>query len=667
MAGHAAATSGAPGAPDDAWDGGDDDPTAGQLLVRDLPALAASLLLHVVLLLWLAIVGVAAPESHRPAVTVIEAPLDREEEIDLASEEMIVADAPQETGAAGEDQSADVAQSLAPMLDTVSLTPVASEQELVGDIHVDPLDELPTATEIDQTLVVRGAVGATTSGAAGAVDRLTAEIDASLRQRPTVVVWVFDQSVSLSAQRKEIAARLERVFDELGANRTQRHRPDLQNLVVAFGKGVGLVTKKPTDDVTEVIKAIDSVPVDDSGVEMTFAAIRAAAESARIYRTSAPKKNVMIVAFTDEVGNDQQLADQTAQYCRRLGIPVYVVGVPAPFGMREVKMKYVEFDPKFDSTEQWAVIEQGPETLLPEVVRVRSVAGEDEAIDSGFGPFSLSKLCAETGGIYFRVHANSGERGRVSNQMTAPMASQLRYFFDPDVMQAYQPDYVSATKLQQDIFANAAKKALVEAAKSTEIEPMDGVVMTFPRRDEPSLALLLSDAQRSAAKAQPRIDALYATLSAGLPERDAIHERRWRAGYDLALGRVLAAKVRTDAYNQMLAQAKLGMKFTDEKNDTWQLDPSDEVNVGSQTEKLAKQAHELLERVVKEHPGTPWAQVAATELRTPLGYRWTERFTGVNQPQMADGGNNNNVPAPLSDDQKRKLAPPKPKRDLKNL
>ena len=639
------------------------------ILSRDLPALAASRVLHVVLLLVLALAGVATPPPTRPSVTVIETPLERDDEIDLAPQEMIVSDMPEETGAAGEDQSADVAQSLAPVLDTVSMTPVEAIPELVGDIQVDPLDALPTATEIDQAIVVRGAVGATTSGAAGAVDRLTAEIDASLQQRPTVVVWVFDQSVSLSAQRKEIASRLERVFQELGADRSQRHRPDLQNLVVAFGKNVSLVTKKPTDDVAEVIRAIDSVPVDDSGVEMTFAAIRAAADSARIYRTSAPKKNVMIVAFTDEVGNDQQLADQTAQHCRKLGIPVYVVGVPAPFGMREVRMKYVEFDPKFDAgeDEQWAVIEQGPETLFPEVVRVRSGAREDEAIDSGFGPFSLSKLCAETGGIYFRVHPNSGERGRVTNQMVAPMAAQIRYFFDPDVMQTYQPDYVSAAKLQQDIAANEAKRALVEAARSTEIQPMESPVMTFPRRDEPSLSGLLSEAQKAAAKAQPRIDAIHATLTAGAAGREAIKERRWQAGYDLALGRVLAAKVRTDAYNQMLAQAKLGMKFQDEKSDTWQLEPSDEVTVGSQTEKLAKQASELLERVVHDHAGTPWAQLAATELRTPLGYRWTERFTGVNTPQMADAGNNNNVPAPPTDDQKRKLGPPKPKRNLKNL
>ena len=275
------------------------------ILSRDLPALAASLVIHVIALLALALVGVGSVPASRPPVTVIEAPLERENDVDLAPEEMIVADIPQETGAAGEEDSADVAQSLAPTLAEVSVVPVESNPEVIGEIQIEPLDDIPTAMAIDETLVVRGAAGAVASGAAGAVDRLTAEIDASLRQRPTVVVWVFDQSVSLSAQRKEIASRLERVFEELGANRSQRHRPDLQNLVLAFGKDVSLVTKKPTDDVTEVIKAIEAVPVDDSGVEMTFRAIHSAAEAVRIFRTSAPRKNVMIVVQKNVLTDDQ--------------------------------------------------------------------------------------------------------------------------------------------------------------------------------------------------------------------------------------------------------------------------------------------------------------------------------------------------------------------------
>lgn len=123
--------------------------------------------------------------------------------------------------------------------------------------------------------------------------------------------------------------------------------------------------------------------------------------------------------------------------------------------------------------------------------------------------------------------------------------------------------------------------------------------------------------------------------------------------------------MRTDAYNIMLAQAKSGMKFKDPKNDTWRLVADDDISaVGSQTEKLAAQARTVLTRVVDEHPGTPWSHYAAAELRKPLGYRWEEAHTGVNEKQNEGGGGGGNRPR---DDMKRTLAPPKPKRDVKRL
>jgi AcrR family transcriptional regulator len=74
--------------------------------------------------------------------------------------------------------------------------------------------------------------------------------------------------------------------------------------------------------------------------------------------------------------------------------------------------------------------------------------------------------------------------------------------------------------------------------------------------------------------------------------------------------------VRTSAYNTILAQAKSGMKFKDPKNDTWRLVPDDDIaTAGSQMENLAGQARTLLTRVVDEHPGTPWAHLAAPARR----------------------------------------------------
>jgi hypothetical protein len=632
-------------------------------------AWGVSLLIHVILLLGMALVGIQKLDPPSNVISIV-APADLIEDDVVVAPEMVVA--PEESSAAASDaENLDVATAIAPVIADEPVVTLDVVEALEGEIPTAPLDLPPTAEELGEFLQTgrsgSGDTGVGTAGTAGAVDRLTLEIAASLQQRPTIVCWVFDQSVSLAGQRREIARRLDRVFEELGVVDHGLNRNELLNLVFAYGQKVTAITKEPTVETAPVIAAIDSIPVDESGVEMTFTAIAEAAKRAKQARASKSKENVMIIAFTDEVGNDQQSADEVAAFCRAQAMPVYVVGVPAPFGMREVRMKFREFDPKYADDVQWAVVEQGPESLYPEVVRVRSGREGDEPIDSGFGPFSLSKLCAETGGIYFCVHANRDSAGRVADGEVADMASGLRYFFDPKVMRSYRPDYQTAARIDKVLAGNRAMRSLVEAARSSEIAPMDAPTLEFPRRDDGALAMLLGEAQKKAAVLQPKIDALHAILAAGIPDRDKVQEKRWQAGYDLALGRVIALKVRTDAYNIMLAQAKSGMKFKDPKNDTWRLVADDESSaVGSQTEKLATQARTLLTRVVDEHAGTPWAHYAAAELRKPLGYRWEEAHTGVNEKNNGGGGGGGGGNRPR-DDEKRTLAPPKPKRDVKRL
>jgi hypothetical protein len=643
------------------YTGEDETPLDG-----DTPAWAVSLVIHVAVLVSLSFAGLGTVSQAPKPIAVIETPFEEEQEVleiprEVSLDELVEVD-PGSQSDEGFESAESVAQEVAP----VSVVAVEMPDLVSDDMTIEPLDVASTGLNYDENLTIKGASGMGETGASGAVDRLTLEIAASLEQRPTVVCWVFDQSVSLAGQRKEIASRLERVFGELGLTSTAQAN-ELFNVVYAYGKQVTPVIDKPTREVSEVVSAIARIPVDETGIENTFTAIAEAAKKAKQIRLSgAERRNVMIINFTDEVGNDQQYADAVATFCRAQAMRVFVVGVPAPFGRRDVKMKFVEFDPKYAADEQWAIVEQGPESLYPEFVDVRPKNSPDEPIDSGFGPFSLSKLCAETGGIYFAVHANRGARGRVSDAATAAMSSQLRYFFDSKVMRDYRPDYLPQAQIDKMLAANKAKASLVAAAKAAQITPMEAPTMRFPREDDGKLALLLGEAQKKAAVLEPKIDALYGTLAAGVPDRAKIapEEKRWQAGFDLALGRVLAVKVRTNAYNIMLAQAKAGMKFKNPKNDTWILNPSDDVSqVGSQTERLAKQADEVLRRVVAEHPGTPWAQMAAEELRSPLGYSWEETYTGVNAPKP---GNGNGNPNPV-DDKKRMLAPPQPKRPLKNI
>ena len=643
------------------YTGEDETPLDG-----DTPAWAVSLVIHVAVLVSLSFAGLGTVTQAPKPIAVIETPFEEEQEVleiprEVSLDELVEVD-PGSQSDEGFESAESVAQEVAP----VSVVAVEMPDLVSDDMTIEPLDVVSTGLNYDENLTIKGASGMGETGASGAVDRLTLEIAASLEQRPTVVCWVFDQSVSLAGQRKEIASRLERVFGELGLTSTAQAN-ELFNVVYAYGKQVTPVIDKPTREVSEVVSAIARIPVDESGIENTFTAIAEAAKKAKQLRLSgAERRNVMIINFTDEVGNDQQYADAVATFCRAQAMRVFVVGVPAPFGRRDVKMKFVEFDPKYAADEQWAIVEQGPESLYPEFVDVRPKNSPEDPIDSGFGPFSLSKLCAETGGIYFAVHANRGARGRVSDSATAAMSSQLRYFFDSKVMRDYRPDYLPQAQIDKMLAGNKAKASLVAAAKAAQLAPMEAPTMRFPREDDGKLAQLLGEAQKKAAVLEPKIDALYGTLAAGVPDRAKIapEEKRWQAGFDLAFGRVLAVKVRTNAYNIMLAQAKAGMKFKNPKNDTWILNPSDDVSqVGSQTERLAKQADEVLRRVVAEHPGTPWAQMAAEELRSPLGYSWEETYTGVNAPKPGNGNGNPNP----GDDKKRMLAPPQPKRPLKNI
>ncbi len=641
-----------------AYTGEDDTPLDG-----DTASWVVSLGVHVAVFLGLAVAGMTVVPSPPKPITMIETSIEEPEFLLDTPIEIVVVDEQPEVGALS-DPGVEIAESLAPMLAEEPMAPVIAEEVPEADFQFEMADVLPAGTALSDSLVIKGDVGVGETGAAGAVDRLTMEIIASLEQRPTLVCWVFDQSVSLAGQRKDIAARLERVSSELGVSAAAQSN-EMFNLVFAYGQRVTPVIAQPTLEVRDVVAAIKSIPIDESGVEMTFTAVATAAQRAAQARLSPSKRNVMIIAFTDEAGDDQQHADQVAAYCARGQMRVFVVGVPAPFGQQQVRMKFIEFDPRYADEEQWAVVEQGPESRYPEVIKVRPKDAPDDAIDSGFGPFSLSKLCAETGGIYFAVHPNRSTKGRVSDEATAPMASGLKYFFDPKIMRDYRPDYQSQAEIDRTLAANRAKRALVDASRASVVSPMEGPAMFFPREDDGKLVNLLSDAQKKAAVLQPKIDALHSLLAAGLSDRGKIKEKRWQAGFDLALGRVLALKVRTDAYNIMLAQAKTGMKFKNPKNDTWVLRPSDDVSsVGSQTERLAKQADEFLRRVVADHPDTPWAKMAAEELKTPLGYRWGETFTGVNAPRQGNGGNGN---PNRGDDMRRNLAPPKPSRPLKNI
>jgi len=447
-------------------------------------------------------------------------------------------------------------------------------------------------------------------------DRITAEAVDSLFSRPTMMIWLFDASPSAERLRTDVSRRLIRNYEMLSAMKQNGHTafqeektPALLTLVGTFGKEVEFLTPQPTDDNDAVVDALRRIREEQSGEERTFEAISRSLSDFSSARTA--QRRTMIVVVSDERGDDHERVDEVVPLVEKYAIAVFVIGAPAPFG-REGTMS------KFPAKENGPAVTQSPESLGKEWVAIDEwqVAFDTPMIDSGFGPFALSRLAVKSGGAYYPLRAES---------FTSFGAQDNELRFDAETMAAYKPDYVSKAGYEQILNSNKACRALHDAAQMNRIVVDSDLTLEFYKKDEASLKRLLDKGQQTAARMDPILRPMYATLQAGESDRAKLTSPRWQAGYDLAMGRILAIRARIEGYNSALAQLKAGRTFPKEGQDTWVLKPTSEFKGDSNLEKLVKQSKMYLERVVNDHPNTPWAAVAKRELQSPAGWEWDSR------------------------------------------
>ena len=646
----------------------------------EIPFWVVSLGFHLVVIIFLA--RIMMPEESVKAVNLmIDDAVDQVVEEDIPMEIQFDELLTEEIGADGDD-GFETAAAQAPIIDPISEDAIDLEMQLrdVADIVTD--NDLIEATAESMAIVpVKGSVGNSVKAASGAVDRMTQEILMSMQERETVVVWMFDQSASLMEQREEIVQRFDRIYDELGILQAAGHasfadkKQPLLTQVYAFGSQIKPLLKNPTPSLTTIKEAIQSIERDSTGIENVMETVVIAAKDHASYRridktTGKPKNNVMLIIVSDESGDDKNQVDNAIRICNQHQMPVYVIGVPAPFGRTNTEVKWVDPDPEFDQSTQWALVSQGPESVMPERLRLDSTGtfGDLNMIDSGFGPFHLTRLSYETGGIYFAVHPNRNTNRRVKKWETKSYSASLQHFFDPKIMRRYKPDYVTNQTYLARLKANESRSALVKAATFTTTGTLESPVLRFEKLNEAAFVSNVSAAQQTAAIVEPQINRLYEMLKVGEESRPDEVSLRWQAGFDLAMGRAIAAKVRATSYNAMLALIKTKLKFDPPKNkktpqnNTWVLVPADVVQTGSQDTKLLEKASNYLNRVVEDHPGTPWALLAQRELETPIGWKWEQDYTAPPQPREAGPNNNNNNNAVPRIPQPRMNAVPKTKR-----
>ncbi len=659
----------------------DDDETVANWFDSETKSFLASMLVHLVIIVGLASYTVAT-QPEILALFIQSQPIEEElPPLDIFND-IAYSEAPSEEIGANSIGLTDMALSTAPTLADISEVPTMEVDMTMPNASVHVSIDIKEAVGLtESTKAVRGMTGVGETGTQGAVDRITFELLQSIEQRPTLVVWLFDSSISMVKRRQEIRDRFDRIYEQLGIVQEEKRKrggfsesDSLITSIVSFGNDVQFMTKKPTTDLSEIRSAIDNIAIDESGVEMVFHAIKMVADRFKSMRTSRgpndPERNVVLITITDERGDDMQMADEAIALCKKFAIQSHVLGVPAPFGREFTYIKFVDPDPKFDQTPDWRQVDQGPETLLPERVQLgyQDNYFEEPVIDSGFGPYALARMCYETGGIYFSIHPNRQVGKRIDPGKIEAFASRLSYFFSPEVMDLYRPDYLSESEYMAKVKKSPLRTTLIHAAQIARVGTLDKPKQEFIKREEAIFIRDLTLAQQESARLAPELVTLCTVLAEGEKSRSKETSPRWLASFDLSYGTAIAAKVRAEAYNAMLAKAKRGMNFEKPESNTWNLKPTDKISVDSKLEKEAKQATELLRGVAEKHKGTPWALLAERELSHPLGWEWNESFTDLNPPpKPGRPPRTTPPPRPAQDDKAKMLTPPPPKRPVTKI
>jgi len=589
-------------------------------------ALFASIVAHCILLVIFGQVQI--PAIHTAVMREIEALVETPADLD----ELQHVDQPLDI-ARPDDERSETVFSAEP---TAVASVVGPAVELTSAIPVTDTD-MPTievmapepirGVELDKVLVNYGTVGGEIDTIEGAVDRLTREIALNLEQSNVLVIWLMDASISLVDEREEVAERLSRVYQEIEELGSVTEG-SLLSTVLSYGQNSATLVP-PTADGAKVVEAIRSVPIDESGQENVFSAVVAAVDQYKSLR-SREKRKLMIVIWTDESGDDMARLEEAINVCRRLAVPVFTVGPSAMFG-REIGTQ--EYRDPEDGQVYQLPVDRGPDTARPELLNLPYWFNgpQYENLRAGVGPYALTRLSAETGGAYF-INENKADR--------AP--------FRLVDLRRYLPAYTSSGEYSKEVKQSKLRQAILSAVDITHQRELKGTpTLSFAPTGD-NFQQQLREAQESVAYDLLTIERALAAFGPKGLEQEYLQETspRWQAWYDLTLGRLLAMQVRCYEFNWACAVMKgKGSAFVEQKSNRWEFRADEKINFGSASERSANEALRLLERAVKNNPGTPWALLAERELQQPLGFRVEEGYVAP-PPSVTNLPGVNLPPAP---------------------
>lgn len=622
-------------------------------LARSLPSFGFSLLFNLGVLVTLLFIQRAIPslakELQLESIFTEEMPQEEiTRELDLQTDpaetlNVIAGGTPSTSvGASAQPAAAPVNVQKAAVMKEVNIRPVMTDLALPTDALI--------GQELGEGEIV-GEVGAMVEGYGAAMGIITQEILRMMRKEKVTVIWLFDESGSLEDDRKEIRENYMRVYDELGIaskqdNDTKRGSNDLLLTVVAsYGKDIHEHTARPTDNIEQIKAAIDKVQTDTTGQENMCQSI--AAILAKYKRTAKARKLALIVV-SDESGDDGDYVEAAINESRAAKAPIYFLGRESMFGFPYAHQRWIDEPTK---EEFWIRIRRGPETPYPECLQWNGLYSRWDAQSSGFGPFEQVRMARETGGIFFVLPGDE-------TTLVGQGANDKRKY-DFLSMRQYQPNLVSRPEYIRDRATSDFREAVWRVIARLNPNPDKLLFQAhdpelniqhehFPLLPEEFKAAAGGQVLR-AAKAMNLTNEAISMLEAVRPLRALEATQRWRAGYDLAIAQLYIFRLRLFQYLLAMDKHANNMpKPKDPKANEWNFSwdrnsaivpdeaqydrlkgafgmkmTRDEYLEMVKTEELA--AIERFRAILVDHPGTPWARRAETEMSWGFGFRVWDR------------------------------------------
>ncbi|HEV3144243.1 MAG TPA: hypothetical protein VGZ47_10190, partial [Gemmataceae bacterium] len=193
----------------------------------------------------------------------------------------------------------------------------------------------------------------------------------------------------------------------------------------------------------------------------------------------------------------------------------------------------------------------------------------------------------------------------------------------------YQPDQISNEEVRKkpDKYPlRSAVLAAVDLVRKQAQEPTPAIEFAVPLpKDRPALMKRIAESQKPLARQMAELKEAQERLEGVEDHRKREPSKRWQAHYDYILSHVQLRYAYIFELSLMLGEfRKDNLPELDAKKNQngWRLVPSEKMSSPAEVKDTVKSAHKLLNKVVKDHPDTPWATLANRDLNSPIGLQW---------------------------------------------